>query len=138
MNQEQFLLGQNQALQAIYVPSVAKKVGTHFLTNPENDLQIGLMTRDSNSPVLAHQHQKFERMVTSTQEFIWIRDGKAEILIYNENQSISHRLILSTGDSILFISGGHAINFLTSTQLLEIKQGPYQQSLDKAYLSSNQ
>ena len=136
MNQEHFLFSENQVLQAILVPGSARYGGIKFLTTPENDLQIALMSRDLNSPVLAHQHLVSNRTVSSTQEFVWIRDGKARVVIYNEDHTISHELTLTTGDSILFVSGGHAINFLTPTQLLEIKQGPYQPAYDKVYLKT--
>jgi len=57
-------------------------------------------------------------------------------VIYDDDLTVSHELTLSTGDSILFVSGGHAINFLIRTQLLEVKQGPYQKTYDKVYLRS--
>jgi hypothetical protein len=136
MNQENFLYSKKQVLQAIFVPSTARYDGIKFLTTPENDLQIALMTRDLNSPVHAHKHLLSERNVHSTQEFVWIREGKAQVTIYDDNHAISHQLILSTDDSILFVSGGHAINFLISTQILEIKQGPYLEIKDKVYLRS--
>ena len=137
MNQEHYLFSQSQVLQAIFVPGSAEFDGINFLTKPDNDLQIALMSRDNDSPVQAHQHLTSERKIHSTQEFVWIRSGKAEVVIYDEDQSISHELLLCTGDSILFVSGGHAIKFLTTTHLLEIKQGPYEQSQDKVYLRKN-
>lgn len=136
MNPECFLFSQNKVLQAILVPSSAHSNSIEFLTTPENDLQIALMLRDFNSPVLAHQHLVVNRTVRSTQEFIWIREGSARILIFNDDHTISHELTLTTGDSILFVSGGHAIDFLTATQILEVKQGPYQPSHDKIFLKT--
>lgn len=134
MTQEHFLYGKDKVLQAILVPSSASFGGVRFLTSPDNDLQIALMTRDSNSPVPAHQHLETHRVVNSTQEFIWIRSGQACVSIYNQDNTISNELIMSSGDSILLISGGHKIDFLTTTELLEVKQGPYQQMHDKIYL----
>jgi len=136
MNQENFLYSKNQVLQAIFVPGTAEYDGIKFFTSPQNDLQIALMTRDFNSPVHAHQHLLTQRTVHSTQEFVWIREGKAHVVIYDDDLTISHELTLCTGDSILFVSGGHAINFLIRTQLLEIKQGPYQKTHDKVNLKS--
>ena len=59
------------------------------------------------------------------------------MFIYNEDGTQSHKIKLSDGDSILLISGAHKIEFLTSTQLLEVKQGPYLPANDKVYLGIN-
>ena len=137
MSQEKFLFGQNEELQAIFIPASASTQGVKFLTNPNSDLQVGLMTRDDKSPVANHRHNKVKRTVETTQEFLLVRRGIAEVFIYNEDGTQSHRIKLLDGDSILLVSGAHRIDFLTNTQLLEVKQGPYLLANDKIYLGIN-
>jgi hypothetical protein len=137
MIQEKLLFGQNEELQAIFIPASASSQGVKFITNPTNDLQVGLMTRDDKSPVASHRHKKVKRIIETTQEFLLVRSGIAEVFIYNEDGTLSHRMKLLDGDSILLISGAHKIDFLTSTQLLEVKQGPYLPVNDKIYLGIN-
>jgi len=137
MIQEKLLFGQNEELQAIFIPASASSQGVKFITNPTNDLQVGLMTRDDKSPVASHRHKKVKRIIETTQEFLLVRSGIAEVFIYNEDGTLSHRMKLLDGDSILLISGAHKIDFLTSTQLLEVKQGPYLPVNDKLYLGIN-
>jgi len=137
MIQEKLLFGQNEELQAIFIPASVSSEGVKFITNPTNDLQVGLMTRDDKSPVASHRHKKVKRIIETTQEFLLVRSGIAEVFIYNEDGTLSHRMKLLDGDSILLISGAHKIDFLTSTQLLEVKQGPYLPVNDKIYLGIN-
>ena len=63
MSQEKLLFGQNEELQAIFIPASASSQGVKFFTNPTNDLQVGLMTRDEKSPVANHRHNKVKRII---------------------------------------------------------------------------
>jgi hypothetical protein len=137
VSQVRYLNDVNGELQAIYIPATAKSDGVKFLTTVKNDMQVGLMTRNSNSPVVAHQHLKINRSIETTQEFLLVRKGSAEVILLDDHGNHHHEIHLSLGDSILLVGGAHAINFTSDTELLEVKQGPYLESQDKAYLGSN-
>ena len=124
----------NLQLLALVIKVNAKVSGISFLTNPDNDLQLGLMTRDTNSPVLLHKHNSIARTVHGTQEVILIRSGSARVKISDENLESVHEFVLEKGDAVLLLQGSHAIDFLETTEILEIKQGPYVADLDKTYL----
>jgi hypothetical protein len=121
-------------LLALVIQSSAKVSGVSFLTNPDNEFQLGLMTRDLNSPVLLHRHNSVTRTVHGTQEVIFIRSGKARFKVSDENFVSVHEFILEKGDAVLLLQGSHAIDFLETTEILEIKQGPYVADLDKTYI----
>ena len=137
MSQVKYLNDLNGELQAIYIPASAKSDGVEFLTTVKNDIQVGLMTRDSNSPVVAHQHLKIQRSIETTQEFLLVRKGDAEVILFDNHGNQFHKIHLSLGDSILLVAGAHAITFTSDTELLEVKQGPYLQSQDKVYIGPN-
>ncbi len=121
-------------LLALVIKGNAKVSGVSFLTNPENELQLGLMTRDIDSPVLLHKHNSIARTVHGTQEVIVIRSGRARVKVSDENLESIHEFVLEKGDTVLLVQGSHAIDFLETTEILEIKQGPYVADLDKTYL----
>jgi hypothetical protein len=124
----------NLQLLALVIKGEAKVSGVSFLTNPENELQLGLMTRDTSSPVLLHKHNSISRTVHGTQEVILIRSGSARIKISDEKLESVHEFVLAKGDAVLLLQGLHAIDFLETTEILEIKQGPYAADLDKTYI----
>jgi hypothetical protein len=124
----------NLGLLALVVQSNAKVSGVSFLTNPDNELQLGLMTRDTGSPVLQHKHNFISRTVHGTQEVILIRSGSARVKVSDENLETVHEFVLEKGDAVLLLQGAHAIEFLETTEILEIKQGPYLADLDKTYI----
>ena len=137
MSQVKYLNDLNGELQANYIPALAKCDGVKFLTTIKNDMQVGLMTRNSNSPVVAHQHLKIKRSIETTQEFLLVRKGNAEVILFDNHGNQFHKIDLSLGDSILLVAGAHAITFTSDTELLEVKQGPYLQSQDKVYIGPN-
>lgn len=123
-------------LMAILIPHNLRVDGIEFLTPPSNNFQIGLMQRNTDSPVPRHTHQAIERQIKGTQEFLLIREGRASVYLYEDplntlESRLSHQIELSSGDGILLISGAHSIEFSERCELLEIKQGPYLQDLDK-------
>jgi hypothetical protein len=121
-------------LQALLIRSSAKVAGINFFTPPENELQLGLMTRGRENPVRLHKHISIVREVLTTQEVLLIRSGRAQVTIWNESLEKSQVFVLEKGDVVLLLRGSHEIEFLETTEILEIKQGPYIADLDKTYL----
>jgi hypothetical protein len=122
------------ALMAIFVPRDARTPGIQFLTSDENNFQVGLMSRSENTPVLLHAHNPVVREIIGTQEFLWIRRGKATVRISaTETAEKDIYIEMKTGDSILLANCSHAINFDGECEILEVKQGPYNPSSDKKY-----
>ena len=58
------------------------------------------------------------------------------ITIRASEHSAPETFSVGAGDAVLFTGVGiHSVIFIEKTQLLEIKQGPYDPKLDKVYLS---
>ena len=128
------IYGISGELMAIFVPSNARTSGIKFLTSSENNFQIGLMSRSRSTPVLLHAHNPVVREIIGTQEFLWVRRGNATVRI---SETIAPKkdiyIKMKEGDSILLASCSHAIDFEGDCEILEVKQGPYNQSSDKKY-----
>ena len=110
--------------------------GVNFITDNQSEFQLGIMSRDETTPVLAHRHNLIDREVCKTSEFLNFRSGKALITLRSNEESEPLIFEVVKGDSVLFMGIGiHSVVFLEPTQLLEIKQGPYDPRLDKVYIS---
>lgn len=100
--------------------------GIKFLTDKSNPFQVGIHSRKKDTSLPPHVH-KIEKPLTikSIQEILYIVSGKVNVSLYGTNgKKIKSKTLLS-GDSILLVSGGHGVEFLESSRIFEVKQGPY-------------
>jgi hypothetical protein len=116
---------------AIIIRSYYKRDGIEFFTPNQFSQQLAYMNRPKGYSVDAHSHRKVERKVTLTQEVLHMRSGKVKITIFDNNHDFLKECIVETGDTILLANGGHALEMLEDSELIEIKQGPYGGDDDK-------
>lgn len=109
----------------------AKADSIDFFTSNESSLQLGIMSRSKGYIVKPHVHKSVRREIHQTQEVLLIRFGNCLITFYNEAREIVEKIKVCTGDVVMFVNGGHAIEMLEETEILEVKQGPYLGELDK-------
>jgi hypothetical protein len=126
--------GEQSHPSAIVIRSQASVPGIEFFSPPDFSQQIGLMTRPSGHVVPAHVHNTIERTIFHTQEVLVIRKGFCKVTLYDSGLLVSSEILLSAGDTILLASGGHQIEMLEETEILEVKQGPYAGANDKTHL----
>jgi hypothetical protein len=120
-------------LYAIVIEKSASFYGTQFFTDVESEFQLGGMSRNEKSPVLKHRHNLIKREINYTSEFILVRSGNAQIQVWSEDNVHLFETRLGAGDCVLFFRGYHSVTFENECEILEVKQGPYLQSLDKTY-----
>ena len=100
--------------------------GVNFLTPDDYTLQLGLIEHPAGKIIRDHIHrQDIKYKVDTTQEFLYLEKGKVRVNLYSDQWRNVKSVILSAGDFILFISGGHGLKILKKSRLIEIKQGPY-------------
>jgi hypothetical protein len=121
-------------LLAICVPAEYSAEKIEFITPPENNFQVGLMSRTQDQPVTAHIHNPIQRQIVGTQEFLIVRQGSMKVTLMSVKGELAAKLHLNKGDSILLISGAHQIDFDGKCELLEVKQGPFNSLEDKVQL----
>ena len=78
-----------------------------------------------------HIHLKNKRIVEETGEIIIVQKGKMEVKIFDSQKNLLAKEILNSNCIACFYGGGHVFKMLTDTLFLEIKQGPYNENLDK-------
>ena len=128
---------ENDVLLAIIIRSNFKREGIQFFTPSHFSQQLGYMNRGKGYKIDAHSHRLVERKVSVTQEVLIIRSGSLRIELFDSKQNFVKEVVLMTGDTILLASGGHAIEMLEDTELIEVKQGPYTSDDDKVKFTSN-
>lgn len=100
--------------------------GVRFLTPPEYTLQLGLIEHSRGKIIKNHIHkQNIKYKVDTTQEFLYIEKGKVKVKFFSENWDLVDKVILGSGDFVLFVGAGHGLEVLEDCRIIEIKQGPY-------------
>lgn len=120
-----------EELLAIIIRANYKKEGIAFFTPGDFSQQLGYMNRPRGYIIDPHVHNLVERKVTLTQEVLFVKTGKVRIDFYNDERIYQESRIVETGDVVLLASGGHGFEMLESTEMIEVKQGPYCGDEDK-------
>lgn len=121
----------NNKLLAIIIPHDFQVTGVNFCTPDDFSQQLAVMHHPAGHIIDAHVHNKVAREVFYTQEVLFIRKGKLEVDFYDDDRNYLESRILSAGDVIFLASGGHGFAVLEELDMVEVKQGPYAQGLDK-------
>ena len=98
---------------------------TSFPTPSDLNLQIGFVVYPAGGVIARHVHVPLERHIVGTCEVLFVKKGRCEIDVYNDNRELVATRELVAGDTILIAGGGHGLRMLEDTILQEIKQGPY-------------
>jgi hypothetical protein len=99
--------------------------GVNFVTSEDNPLQLGILKHRQGSKIKPHIHKSFPRTINEVQEVLHIVYGQVEVEFYGNAGKKVVSAILSSGDTILLLSGGHGFNILEDCKIIEVKQGPY-------------
>lgn len=118
-------------LLSIIIKSNFKKEDIEFFTPNEFSQQLAYMNRPSGYVISPHVHNAVTREVLYTQEVLFIKSGKVRIDFYNDDKTYIESKILETGDVVLLAFGGHGIEMLEDSEIIEVKQGPYAGEMDK-------
>lgn len=116
---------------AIIIRNSYQKDGIEFFTNDDSSQQLGYMNRPENYIIEPHRHNIVPRAVHLTQEVLFIKSGKVRVDFYDNEQKYLKSKILFAGDVILLSDGGHGFKMLEQSEIIEVKQGPYNGERDK-------
>ncbi len=100
--------------------------GVHFYTSADSLFQIGKLVHPKGHKIKAHKHNPAKIQTNEPlQEVLYVEEGKVKVTFYStKGQEVFFR-ILTQGDIILLMNGGHGFEILEKTVMLEVKQGPY-------------
>ena len=116
---------------AILLRSSHRAEGIEFFTPSDFSQQLAYMNRPAGYVIPPHVHNPVKREVHYTKEVLFIKSGRVRVDFYGDDQSYLRSTILYTGDVILLAYGGHGFEMLESTEIIEVKQGPYAGDADK-------
>lgn len=102
-----------------------------FLTPNTFGQQVAYMNRPKGEVIKAHIHEPISRTLIGTQEVLYIRKGRIRVDFYESDRTYVSSTILEAGDLMLLNTGGHGFEVLEDIDMIEIKQGPFAEGLDK-------
>lgn len=121
----------NDILLGIIIRNNFHKEGIEFFTDDNSSQQLGYMNRPQGYVIEPHRHNLVGREVHLTQEVLFIKSGKVRVDFYDNDQNYLESRVVSKGDVILLADGGHGFEMLESSEIIEVKQGPYVGERDK-------
>jgi cupin fold WbuC family metalloprotein len=102
-----------------------------FLTDDEDEIQLGIFNLEKNNEILRHRHPQQLRNISKTSEVIILLSGQLEVSLFNFENKLIKTIKLDEGKIIIFVQGGHSLKILETSKFIEVKQGPYDSKLDK-------
>jgi mannose-6-phosphate isomerase-like protein (cupin superfamily) len=116
----------NGTLYAIvFRSSLSVGDGVRFLTPNDYPLQLGVIERKAGYGFRPHIHNDFRYEVNTTQEFLYVEEGRLRAKIYDHDWNVVAETEMGKGDFLLSVAGGHSFEVLEDVRLIEVKQGPY-------------
>lgn len=121
----------NKKIYAIIIRANYSKEGIEFFTPNEFSQQLAYMKRPKGYNISPHLHLNTNKNIQNTQEVLLIRSGKVRVDFYEPDKKYFLSKILTKGDVILLAFGGHGFEILEESEIIEVKQGPYEEAKDK-------
>ena len=121
----------NGKLLSVIIKARYKSDGIEFFTPGEFPQQLGYMNRSKNYVIEPHVHNPVKRSVLFTQEVLYIKTGRVRLDYYNDTKEYLESRILDQGDVVILAYGGHGLKMIDDSEIIEVKQGPYVEELDK-------
>ena len=84
-----------------------------------------MLIHKKGKKVNRHRHKLVKREIFKTQEVLILLDGKMKIDLYKNNGEKLKSIIMTSGDTILLACGGHHVEIVEDSKIIEVKQGPY-------------
>jgi hypothetical protein len=104
---------------------------TTFWTPDSATLQVGHVVYAAGSEVPRHAHLPVQRSVVGTGEVLLVQRGRCRVDIYDDDRQLVTSREMSVGDILVAVTGGHGFRMIEDTVLLEVKQGPFVEGIDK-------
>jgi hypothetical protein len=127
----EYISTDDQVLTSIIIRSDYIPAETAFITSPDLAQQVGFVVYPAGGVIKRHLHKNVDRQNCSSSEALFVRQGRLEIDIFDQNRQLLATRELNAGDFVLMVSGGHGFRVLEAAILLEVKLGPYGGAADK-------
>jgi hypothetical protein len=121
----------NKKIYAIIIRSNYSNDGIEFFTPNDFSQQLAYMRRPKGYNIKPHIHINNSKTINNTQEVLLIKSGKVRVDFYDDKKNYFISKILLKGDVILLAFGGHGFEIIEEAEIIEVKQGPYDEKKDK-------
>ncbi len=121
----------NDTLLAIVFNHDVFSTGVHFVTPHDLQQQVALMNRRASEIIPPHTHLPVPRSIRGTQEVLIVLEGNIRADLYDSKRRFIQSEILTGGDVIVLVAGGHGFTIIDDSKFIEVKQGPYVPGKDK-------
>lgn len=103
------------------------KYGLNFYSKDKEYVQVGIWGHyEKGKELLAHIHNKVERISDRTYEVLYIIKGALNADIYDMQEEKVEMLTVRQGEILILLNSGHGYTILEEdTTVLEVKNGPY-------------
>lgn len=118
---------------AIVVRKGFSTPGVNFFTPDEFSQQLGVLIHQEGKVVNRHKHKLVKREIFRTQEVLFLLEGKMKVDLFSDKAKKLKTVIMTAGDTILLARGGHRIEIMEDSKIIEVKQGPYAGTDDKEF-----
>ncbi len=110
----------------IFISKEDRQKGLNFYSEEGDFIQVGIWGYDKGKKLPAHIHNTVKREINRTQEVVYVMQGMVKAFIYSESGKLIEEVILTEGDTLILLNGGHGYEVLEdNTFVLEVKNGPY-------------
>lgn len=99
--------------------------GTSFGTPADWPLQVGTLKHPAGHVIKPHRHSRVPGFDHQRQEVLVVLSGRLRCDIYDNGGSFREAVIVGPGSILMLMGGGHGVEFLEDTLVVEVKQGPY-------------
>ena len=99
--------------------------GLDFLTDDQSFIQVGTWNYKKDKTLAAHFHNYFERSSYSTQEVVYVLQGKIKCNLYEEDTTYIDSAVVESGMMIVQYQGVHEYEMIEYSKILEVKNGTY-------------
>lgn len=120
-------------LIGIHLTTDALNEGKNFFTEPEMTIQLGAFVLKKDSIISNHFHNEYDRNIKVTGEVLVVLEGELKVEFYDKNLKFIKKVTVKKHETILMFGGGHGIEVSQDTKFIEIKQGPFDEKLDKEH-----
>jgi hypothetical protein len=127
----EYITHKKETLAIIVRSGYLKKKGINFFTEKKLTQQVAFMHHPKNHIIKPHFHKNSIRKINSTTEVLIILNGVLRINFYNKKKSYLFGKTAKTKDIVILLTGGHGFKVVKNCKLIEVKQGPYNESKDK-------
>lgn len=99
--------------------------GSNPVTDAKECLQVMAIKRRPGEAVPPHWHVPRKRITSRAQECLVIRRGKIKVSLFGPDKKFFKYLYLKTGQALVVLAGGHGVEYLEPTEIIELKNGPF-------------